>query len=198
MARDCKKCLGKCTIVSVDCFREESVFFTQAVEALETKKAMNKAQKTYIVGLIGSTCFTELCDAILASELPTNDLNYVALAQKWEDLIEMALALLVAAVEYDYIGSRGFGVLTAQGFNLNASLSDGKIWANFLATLKGNLDAAYKALEDWLKDPVNRVNYSCLPALPIDDTCAPLEDEGYATGWATTAYRPDGYPRNRY
>lgn len=193
--RSCKACTGNCIILSVDCFREESFYFTQAITSKEVRKAMNKAAKTYIIPLLTQTCYTELCTAILNSELDPLDPAYEELSESWETLIDQLTDLLVAAVEYQYISIRGFGVLAAKGFELNDSLKDIKLWDSFISTLKTQFDAVYSAFKVWIEDKTNRDNYSCLPTIEESDTCDEEEDD-FDDDWTTL--KSDPYGNRRY
>lgn len=195
MPRNCKTCLGKCTLLSVDCFYDESYFFSPAIKANEVRKIMNKVQTDYIIPRIGQSCCDNLCTAILNSELPDTDTNYEALSQEWEILITAATPLIVAASEYEYISKRGYGILTAQGFKLNDTLQDGKLWTSFVHDLAQSAKTAAEGFKTWIEDKGNRVNYPCLPALETEEDCSTETEQDYAGGFTTTKYRPSGYRR---
>lgn len=192
--RDCRSCAGKCTVISTDCFYENSFYFSQAIPGRDVKKLINLIQTRYILQLITQTCLTELCTAIINSEKDPSDPDYEVLADKWEDLIQILTPLIVSAGEYEYISKRAYGLLTANGFKFNESLKDPILWGSFIKGLKLAADDDYAAAKTWLEDSTNRNNYSCLPTL-VTDSCEP-EEETYISDWDTTAYRKDY--RDRY
>lgn len=166
----CKSCRCKCLIVSLRCILEADNQLNQSLDLEKIKAALDKAQRLWIIPLIGNTCFNELCAA-----LDDFQKNGTVIPVIWEDFTEEAIPFLAAATEYLYVSKHARAPLKKDGLIFS---EDFKVTAfnDYMILLKANVELEYDLLKKWVTK--NKANYPCLP----------VEEESLCEDTATESY----------
>ena len=158
MSRICSKCKSKCLIIPLSCVLDGLTILSSDLDTDKIKAAMDVAQLTYLVPLLSSDCFKELCTALDNSELPDSDPNYEPLSEAWGDFVDQATELIVVATEFVYASKVGFGVLKKAGFLIDDSF-DKDVFFSMLAGRKAELLSLQGLLKEWIEE--NKSLFSC-------------------------------------
>jgi len=154
--RTCKNCKCQCLLVSVGCIKDQLNPFGPTTPDDRVRAAIDEATLKYIVPVIGSACFTAICSALDASELPTGDEGYAALPSHYQTFIDEYATLIISdAATALYIDAYGVDRLTI-------AISEEEK-PDYIKRRFAGASARKQDLKTWLETEDIKALFTCLP-----------------------------------